>query len=297
MPIIPHNKPTPSKELRIYTSLRPRMNLSASQKLRYENINKGHLGELKFCNLLNSRPSANRLALYDFLLESNQTEFQIDRLIFHHNTIFPLEIKNFGGDFYFEKNNWYMVHSKKEIRNPLLQLQRAEFLFKQLLLKLHVKMEVKPYIVFVNGEFTLYQSPLGLPIIYPTQLNRFIKQLNSNTRELTAHHTNLANKLISMHIEESANRRLPKYDFHQLRKGITCTNCFSFLSPFARGRLKCERCGNEENIKCAVMRTVEEFALLFPERKITTSAIYEWCASMIPKRNVRYILLKNMILR
>jgi len=44
------------------------------------------------------------------------------------------------------------------------------------------------------------------------------------------------------------------------------------------------------------MRTVEEFALLFPERKITTSAIYEWCASMIPKRRIRYILLKNMML-
>ena len=296
MTITSHHKPTPSKELRMYTSLHPRMNLSASQKRQYDNLNKGYLGELKFYDLLNKQHSTNRLALYDFLLESNETEFQIDSLIFHHNTIFPLEIKNFGGDFYFEENNWYVVNSKKEIRNPLLQLQRTEFLFKQLLHKLHVKMEVKPYLVFVNEAFTLYQSPIGPPIIYPTQLKRFIKHLNDNSQNLTAQHRNLANKLISLHIKESRNSRLPEYEYNQLKKGIICKNCSSFLSPFTKVRLKCQQCSYEENIESAVIRSVHEFALLFPDKRITTSAIHECCAVINNKERIRKIILKHMIL-
>lgn len=291
-----HHKPTPSKELRMYTSLHPRMNLSASQKRQYDNLNKGYLGELKFYDLLHKHPYTNRLALYDFLLESNETEFQIDSLIFHHNTIFPLEIKNFGGDFYFEENNWYVVHSKKEIRNPLLQLQRTEFLFKQLLHKLHVKMEVKPYLVFVNDEFTLYQSPIGPPIIYPTQLKRFIKQLNTNSRKLTANHERLADRLISMHKEESKNSRLPEYEYSQLKKGITCKVCFGFLHQITTMRLKCHNCSREEKVESAIMRSVAEFHLLFPSVKITTSIIHEWCAAIILKRRVQDILLRNMTL-
>lgn len=291
-----HRKPSPSKELQIYRSLHPRMNLSASQKHKYDKLNKGYLGERKFYHLLNKHPSTNRLALYDFLLESNETEFQINSMVFHQNTIFPLEIKNFDGDFYFEENNWYVVNSKREIRNPLLQLQRMEFLFKQVLQRLNVNMAVKPYLVFVNDEFTLYQSPIGPSIIYPTQLKRFIKQLNTNSRPLTMQHKNLANKLISMHKEESANSRTPEYEYNQLRKGIICKNCLGFLSPFTKVRLKCQQCNLEENIETAVMRAVNEFALLFPDKRITTGAIHEWCAVINNKERIRKILIKHMTL-
>lgn len=296
MTFIPHHKPSPSKELQIYRSIHPRMNLSASQKHKYDKLNKGYLGEWKFYQLLDKNPAINRLALYDFLLESNETEFQIDSLIFHQNTIFPLEIKNFEGDFYFEENNWYVVNSKREIRNPLLQLQRTEFLFKQVLHNLHVKMEVKPYLVFVNEAFTLYQSPIGPPIIYPTQLKRFIKHLNTNSRPLTMQHKNLANKLISMHKEESANSRTPEYEYNQLKKGIVCKKCDGFLYQKATMRLQCQNCNREEKVESAVMRSVVEFHLLFPSIKITTSIIYEWCAGIILKRRVQDILLRNMTL-
>ena len=296
MTFIPHHKPSPSKELQIYRSIHPRMNLSASQKHKYDKLNKGYQGEWKFYQLLDENPSTNRIALYDFLLESNETEFQIDSLIFHHNTIFPLEIKNFEGDFYFEENNWYVVNSKREIRNPLLQLQRTEFLFKQVLHNLHVKTEVKPYLVFVNDAFTLYQSPIGPPIIYPTQLKRFINHVNTNSRPLTLQHKNLANKLISMHKEESANSRTPGYEYNQLKKGIVCKNCYGFLSPFTKVRLKCQQCNSEENIETAVMRAVDEFALLFPDRRITTGMIYEWCPVVNNKERIRKILMKHMTL-
>ena len=44
--------------------------------------------------------------------------------------------------------------------------------------------------------------------------------------------------------------------------------------------LTCETCGNVENWEVAVLRSVEEFKLLFPGRKITTNRVYEWCGGI-----------------
>ncbi|MBO1005281.1 nuclease-related domain-containing protein [Pseudogracilibacillus auburnensis] len=295
MTIIPHNKPMPPKELQILTSLHPRMKLSTTEKQNYENLHKGFLGELKFYDLLCNHPSTNQITLFDLLLESNNTEFQIDSLIINQNTIFSLEIKNFEGDFYLEGDKWFVVGSGKEIRSPLLQLQRTEYLFKQILQKLHVNMTIKPYIIFINDDFTLYQAPIALPAIFPTQVKRFINKLNANSRKLTAHHTKLAKKLISMHLEESAHSRLPSYEYHQLQKGITCRTCSEFLSPINKMKLKCQGCGYEEAVDYGVMRSVAEFNLLFP-KKITTSQIHEWCVVISSKRRIREILLRHMTL-
>ncbi len=296
MTIIPHQKPTPSQELQMYASLNSRMNLSASQKRKYDNLYKGYLGELKFYQLLNEQPSANRLALYDFLLESNETEFQIDSLVIHRDTIYLLEIKNFEGDFYVDGNEWFVTNTKQEIRNPLLQLQRTEFLFKRLLQNINVNFAVKPYVVFVNEEFTLYQSPLSQPIIYPTQLRRFINMLNTNSRPLTTYHTNSIIKLAALHKKQSINRRMPKFEYEQLEKGVVCQNCSSFLGHLTTKLFKCLNCGRNEKIELAIMQSIVEFHLLFPNRKITANSIYDWCEGLSSKRRIQDILVRNLTL-
>ncbi|MBO1003963.1 nuclease-related domain-containing protein [Pseudogracilibacillus auburnensis] len=289
-----HSKPQPSKELIIFNHLYPRMNFSANEKLTYDNLKKGFIGEEKFYHILKKTLDPYQLVLFNLLLESNNTEFQIDNTIIIQNTIFLFEVKNFEGDYYFEGNKWYIVSSRKEIRNPLLQLQRTEFLFKQILQKLNVNFDVKSYIIFINEEFTLYQSPLGLPIIFPTQLNRFIKDLNSQPQKLTAHHTKLAKQLMEIHIEESRHSRLPKYEYNQLKKGIVCRFCPGFMSYLSYKKLVCNKCGEEEEIASSVMRSVAEFNLLFPEIKITTRAIHEWCVVVESKKTIRKILLKHL---
>ena len=58
---------------------------------------------------------------------------------------------------------------------------------------------MEAHLVFINPEFALYQTPLDQPIILPNQLNRFMKKLNKTTSKLTSKHTQLAEKLISLH--------------------------------------------------------------------------------------------------
>ncbi|NWN98509.1 hypothetical protein NST54_16470 [Caldifermentibacillus hisashii] len=50
---------------------------------------------------------------------------------------------------------------------------------------------------------------------------------------------------------------------------------------------------DEEKIESAVLRSVDEFRLLFPERKITTKAVQEWCNIIENSGRVYKILKKN----
>ncbi|MBO1005998.1 nuclease-related domain-containing protein [Pseudogracilibacillus auburnensis] len=268
------------------------MKLSSSQKNNLDNLNKGYEGERRFFELLEEELIAECVPLYGLQFEVNQTEFQIDSLLIFQNTLDIFEIKNYDDDYYIEGEKWHAV-SGKEIRNPTHQLKRCEILFRQLLQQLGYNFPVNSYLVFVNPEFYLYQAPFNQSVIFPTQLLRLTKKLNSMGGKITQRHMKLANQLALRHIPMSAHERIPEYSYEDLKKGIVCTSCRGFLSVINNERLKCSKCGNEDSMESAIMRSVAEFHLLFPNRKITISAISEWCL-INTKKTLRRILMKNM---
>jgi len=122
--------------------------------------------------------SGNYLILNDLLLEINNTIFQLDSLLIAQQIIYLFEVKNYEGDYYIKDDQWYSSFSGKEIKDPLLQLKRSESLLRKLLESIQSNFLIKSYFVFLNPEFTLLQASKELPIIYPNQINRFVKKLN-----------------------------------------------------------------------------------------------------------------------
>jgi hypothetical protein len=283
-----------SLELKILRSLNVRMNLAAKEENYYLNLEKGYKGEQKFDEWI--KPLSNdRLVLNDLLLEYNNTLFQIDSLTISSNTIYLFEVKNYEGDFFIEGDRWYSI-SRTEIKNPLLQLQRNESLFRRLLEDLGFNISIESYLIFVNPEFHLYQTPLNLPIIFPTQLNRFMDKMKKRPSNLKETHSKLAKQLLSLHLKETPYNRLPKYHYDQLEKGMTCPSCHTFYNHLKKTTLICSNCGGREEYESAVLRNVEEFKLLFPKSKITISGIYEWCNTIKDKKTIRNVLTNNFIL-
>lgn len=280
-----------SLELRIMRSLNVRMNLAAKDEIYYFNLEKGYKGEQKFDEWIEPL-SPNRLILNDLLLESNNTLFQIDSLFISSNTIYLFEVKNYEGDFFIEGDRWCSL-SGNEIKNPLLQLQRNESLFRRLLQDLRFNFSIESYVIFVNPEFQLYQIPLNLPIIFSTQLNRFIDKVKKLPSKLEDIHSKLAEKLLSLHLCDTPYNRLPKYEYDKLAKGILCPFCYKFYTIFTQTILLCDSCGRREEYHPAVLRNVEEFKFLFPNSKITTNQIYDWCNIIKAKKTIRKILLDN----
>lgn len=275
-------------ELKVLRVLNSRMILSEKERLDYINAEKGFEGELKF-DQLTKKLQGEVFIINDLLLKVGNTYFQIDTTIIFQTALKIFEVKNFEGDHFLESRKFFKF-PKREIKNPFNQLDRNTSLMRQLLQQLGFQIQVESWVTFVNPEFSLFQAPLDLPVILPSQLNRFMKNMDMQPSKLNSVHKRLAEKLISLHHEKSPYTQLPVYDYEQLKKIITCPRCFSFMVLLGRNKCICPKCSYIEKIDSVVLRSVDDYKLLFPERKITTQGIYLWCGEVVSEKIIRRVL-------
>lgn len=282
-----------SEELKILRILNTRMDLSAEDKKNYFKLEKGYQGEVLFDSMTEKLQNPGHI-LNDLLLKVNNTTFQIDSTIIYQEKIYLFEVKNYEGDYCYDPEKFETI-TGYEVANPLPQLKRCASLYRQLLQNLGFNIPIEAYVVFVNPRFTLYKAPPNEPFIFPTQLDALMSKLNKQPAKLSNWHKKLADKLVSLHHVESPYPRLPPYDFSKLRKGITSKGCNSFKISVCSGekKLVCGDCGCEEEFETAVLRSVMEIKLLFPDRKITTNCVHEWCGEIGSKKKINRILTKK----
>lgn len=279
-----------SDELKILSFLNMRKELPSEIKQNYYNLKKGYEGEVMF-DLLTAQLKCDCFILNDLLLKYNNSVFQVDSMVVT-DKLYLFEVKNFEGDYYYELDNFYSM-TKKDLKNPLHQLNRSEMLLRQLLQKHGFKIPIEAWVIFINPEFTLYQAPKNKPILYPTQINRFMKNLDRVPVKLNGMHKRMADQLVLLNQKDDPYPRLPPYDYDGLKKGMSCSVCQA-LSVFIDGRKSvCSECGHEEDIDSVILRSVQEFKLLFPNKRITTNDIYDWCKVVESKKRISRTLGKN----
>lgn len=284
-----------SLKLKIYRQLFIRQYLSELETSYYLKLEKGYQGEMQFDKMVDHL-SNNWLILNDLQLEHNNTNFQIDKVIIAPSKIYLFEIKNYEGDYYINDNRWYSI-SNQEISNPLFQLQRSESSFRRLLISNGFQLPIEANIIFINPDFYLYNAPLNLPIVFPTQLKRFINQITNFSQNLKETHNKIADSLISLHLQNYPFTNLPEFQFEKFKKGIICPACLKmYTNKSINGYLVCSFCTNKESIEKAVLRSIYEFKLLFPEHTITSKIMVEWC-KIISKRYLQRALTKNFKLK
>ncbi|QQK76647.1 hypothetical protein HUG15_14455 [Salicibibacter cibarius] len=119
-----------------------------------------------------------------------------------------------------------------------------------------------------------------------------MKKLNNQRSHIGVKEKRIAEQLLGLHQHDNPHMRLPKYDYAGLRKGVVCTGCQSFMKHRSK-KFFCSGCGIVEDTETAVMRSVDEYRFLFPDRKVTTKGIYEWCGMQGSSQKVRQILLNH----
>jgi hypothetical protein len=282
-----------SLELQILRMLNARMNLSPKEYSNYLYLEKGYEGEVIFDRWM-EEVEKGFLVMNDLLLEYGNTKFQIDSL-FISKIIHLFEVKYFEGDYFIEGNRWY-TNNGVEIKNPLQQMERAESLLRRMVRDLGFNINIESTLVFVNPNFYLYQAPRNLPIIFPNQIPRLLHNLQKQITPIKNTHTNLSDKLLSLHSHDSPYERLPGYSFDVLKKGISCSRCHTLNTIVTRKTLICNSCGKRENIHDAVLRSIRELQLLLPEEELTVSRIQEWCKSIKTKKAIRNMIFDNYTL-
>jgi len=279
-------------ELKFLKILDKRMELTEKEKFRYLNLQKGFEGEVAFDRTAESILE-ERYIINDLLLEVNNSYFQIDSLVISQDVIHLLDIKNYEGDCYLEGDKLYSVTTNREYKNPIIQLKRSATLLRQLLQTLKLNFLVEPSVIFINPEFTLYQAPMDQPIILPTQVQSFISIFNNTPSKLNDHHKKLSQTLLSLHQTKNPYTNPPEYNFDQIQKGIYCNSCYSYLVFRNNSSYLCKNCGEQESIRAAILRNIDEFELLFPEKRITTQSIYEWCNTDISRKTIMRVLKEH----
>jgi len=286
------NQPARPPELQILEVLRSRTTLSSDSTTFYHSLKKGYEGETKWHSLLKRKLSTDSMILYDLLLDRSDSLFQLDCLIIQQRTIWHLEIKNYDGDFMMKNDKMYKLPNEYEVNNPLNQIERGQRLMKDLLKKYAYHFPIESFAVFIHPEFALYHVHRNMPIVMPTQINRFITTINQTPSSLNSAHRKLAHELLSLRTSRPLSKRLPEYEFDQLEKGIPCVKCNGWMVAGNKSgrKLICEVCGNLESRESSVLRNTEEFCILFPNQKITTLRIWEWCGGILSKFKIRGIL-------
>jgi hypothetical protein len=288
----PYKARSESLILKVLRILNKRMKLIEDDQRYYQNQEKGFQGELQF-DVLTEKLRRECHILNDLQLESNKSSFQLDSSLIFQETYSLFDVKNFEGEYVYG-DEYFKTLSGRDFQNPLDQLKRSKLLLSNLLQSVGSKLTVEAYVIFINPQFTLFQTPPDLPFVLPTQLDRFMKKLDQKPSRLNQSHKNLADKLISLHQLVPPNLQLPAYNYEEMKKGMTCSKCESFAVTIAGKKLICNNCGCMELVTVAVMRNVEEFKLLFPEQKITTNVIHEWCGIVDSRKRISRVLGKNL---
>ncbi|OHR64337.1 hypothetical protein HMPREF3291_15295 [Bacillus sp. HMSC76G11] len=278
----------------MYRRLNSRLELNAEEANHYFNLEKGFEGEKKFEIWLKQNRGSG-IILSDLLLQTNHTTYQIDSLYLTPQKLYLFEVKNFEGDYHLEKEKW-LTSVKKEVKNPLLQLKRNDTLFRILMQEHHFQFPVEAFLVFINPQFHLYHAPSSHPIVFHSQLNRFAKTLKKNNEgTMKGIHSKLAEKLLALHMEESPFERLPEYEYGEVGKGVICRLCGTIYTSFRNSYFHCSTCKTTEAYTPAILRAIEEFQFLFPERKLTVDQIWEWCHLVKSKKTVRKLLNNHFL--
>lgn len=283
------NKSQVHKRLEI---LKKRSILSGDQQKSLDRMSTGYSGELYLFKRLQSEIHCEPIQLYSLLLKVNSSECQIDCLLIFQNECILIEVKNYQGDFYIESNDWYTL-SKDGIKNPLYQLQRTELLLKQFFKQHQIPLNIRSYVVFTHPEFQLYQAPLNIPIVFPTQLRRFICKFQNIPCQIQKRHHHTVKQLKSQHLLISSYETMPVYNYTHLRKGVTCGKCDDFMVMDGFNHMRCTACDDIDSLEKSTMRNIYDLHRLFPDKNITVQTVAEWTNHHVSKHRIRTILSRN----
>ncbi|WLD93045.1 NERD domain-containing protein [Alkalihalobacillus sp. AL-G] len=270
--------------------LKTRMKLPDKYYYQYRRLQRGFEGEQAFDEMMKKKPG-NFLVVRNLLLELNNTKFQIDSAIIFRNRNLLVDVKNYEGDYSIDGDNWY-ANPDEEINNPLSQLKRSDTLFRKLLKSIGYSTSIDSRLVFVNPHFFLYNAQRNHPIIFPSQIDRFLDKLALKTANLTEKQHKLAKHLLEIQADEKRFMQLPDYTYTQLTKGIRCSACNLFYDIRKGKKVICQNCGCIEDVQTSVMRSVKELNILFPDKQITTNIIKDWC-KIVSLRTIQRILTQN----
>ena len=275
-------------------ALNERMNLDAEEKRYLGNLLKGFNGEFAFSERLGDL-KCEHILLKDLIFDPKYSgQIQLDALMFIKDCVIIYEVKNYSGDW-IHGSECYR-NGDIEIPNPLIQATRTKNNFKRLLSELGFDgIFVEACVVFVNPEFTLYQAEADKNVIFASQINAHIARLEQYARPYSFEFNRLSAALrAATRPDKVFHKQIPAYRFETLQKGIRCSACGCLAQRISQRRYHCNSCGFIGLNNEAVIRALQEFQLLFPEKRLNGRLLSEWCDGVLSHSQCKKIMKERL---
>ena len=139
-------------------------------------------------------------------------------------------------------------------------------------------MEIEAFIVYVNPEFSIWGAPYEGDSILPGQISEHFRELQNMKPVTNPELEKLAQALVECHDPEYPSK-LIKYEYEKMNKGINCPTCGLLVQNFYGRSHMCESCGKKMIIQKAISSSISDFHTLFPNEKLTTKRLADWCGT------------------
>ncbi len=246
-----------------YKQVRKFGNVEDQKKL--ESLRLGFTGELFFDSLVDEEiPGVVHLKDYRFCVENN--EYQIDNILLTGDNLFLFEVKNFSFDLKYTPDTWKFMNGKDWI-DPLTQVDQQRNKFNQLLLPTNYQLPIYSNLVFINPSQTIYNLTEH-PKVHT--FSNIRKRLNIIHKENAVNHSQLLKYLEDNRVIHSKYKQDIEIEIDKMKKGIVCSECFSFLHRTSQKRFICLGCNRKFTGKESAKEVIREVKILNSHLKLNS---------------------------
>ena len=252
-------------------------------------LEKGQEGEEKLIHYLQTYGAPHWTILRNLWLE-HFGEFECDLLLLTRLGPIAFEIKNYSGQLTLQ-NNQYLLNGKVIGHNPFSQAQKVVTNLSNLL---QTPLEGVLAFAGAHNPVELHDDVSGIDVLMRSEFPQYIRQLAQKERQARPiDTTTLLKKLAPFEIgRPSKEKTLPGEIKTGVRRGIRCCHCSRFDLEIRKNYVICP-CGMHEPREEAIVRTICEYGVIYPERELTTQALTDFFAGEISKSTVFRYLTKH----
>src|SRR5699024_5220812 len=280
-----------------FETLSGRADLDRKESADLGRYRSGYSGECEYDAVLDAVGHDNLFVFRDIWLRVGGGEVQFDALIVADNVLVTNEIKNYSGNYSYENGVW-RVRGQQISEDPVSQLGRAAGKLVKLRNESGFQFDIEKEIVFINPYFIFGGGVGGVgdggaggaggggssrQFIMRNRLKQYFRSLGNHTSGRSA-------KVLA---EEIAGRIIadpypvPETDYGRLRLGANCFKCGSFDVELKRFVSVCRGCGYTETVERLIVRTVVDFAVLFPDGEVTKKKIADFLGGSVDLQRIQ----------
>lgn len=246
----------------------------------------GYSGECDYDSVFDAVGHDHLYIFRDIWLRISGSEVQFDALIVADNIIIVNEIKNYSGNYSYENSVW-KVRGRQISEDPVSQLNRAAGKLVKLRNALGFPFDIGKELIFINPYFIFGAGGTDESVAGRFIMRNRVKQY---FRSLGSHTTGRSAKVLS---EEIAGRIIedpypvPATDYGRLKLGVNCSECGGFDVEMKRFSTVCRSCSYPETVERLIVRAAVEYAVLFPDEKVTMRKIYDFLGHRIDAQKIQ----------